>query len=768
MPSRPTLRFLMTGAAVASLSTVAVADGWSGLIAFGGRDYDSGQYVSYEAVFPEPGEGIGDGRQRGTNRVEDGGRASVVTQRVSRKLGFGTFDPSQPQSHAAVPTPGDGWNYAAIFYGASDIRASIDGAQAATSDVFFRESDGTVTEIDGRSRPGLLRDPDRAASVEDALVLVGSAQRDLRWTADVHMGLDGTPSLNETWIERDAFIRDSLAGTAATDITGGVAALTDAGAGLVVVSNAYDAGAMPEVGGDNRLLVDADRQLQAREDQAALTQAALTAAQSAVTLARTTQADAQTDFDNNPNATTQAALDDANAALTQRQAEAATALATRDEFALTAHEQALRPQFDAALADPSLIGTIRTAATDTYNADLVRQLRGNDGNVVLIDQHALVEAVIADPARFGLSAEFDQANDCFHDNPLHPCNEVGAEADELLFADGVNLTGAGHQLLADQITAMVQAPATLSGIPAIGISGGRGVSDAGRDQVSREQAWKAGVAPFVSGVASRVQLGKSEGFPQHDGGFYSGVAGVRYVPAPGYAVGVAGGYQKITTPGGEPNLHYDGSALFGTAFAGINTGPVFGSVTATYGKVDYDEVTRYSRIGPATIANSGSTDGTVLGFTGEAGVRLVRYDILRAGPIANVSHWRSTVKGYAEDGWAATAVRTGDLETRSTRAGLGAFLEAGELVEGQGSVFRAKVLYGHEFGDETKTASVTPLGDNAVGSFSTEVRGVSQAPLEFGAEVVLGYRGVLTTFGYDGILGDISDHRFRVGVSMPL
>jgi len=164
----------------------------------------------------------------------------------------------------------------------------------------------------------------------------------------------------------------------------------------------------------------------------------------------------------------------------------------------------------------------------------------------------------------------------------------------------------------------------------------------------------------------------------------------------------------------------------------------------------------------------GQSEGTVVGFTGEAGLRLVEYDILRAGPVANVSHWRSRADGYAENGWNVTAVSTGDLETVSTRAGLGAFLEAGNIIDGHGSVFRAQVLYGHEFGEETETGTVTPLGDNSLGSFSTSVRGVEKAPLEFGAEVVLGYGGFLTTFGYDGILGDVSDHRFRIGASMPL
>ena len=790
MASRSVLRSLMTGAAVASLSTAALADGWNSLIVFGGRNYDSGQYISNEAVFADEDDEVGDARQRATNIVAGGGRGRVISQRVSDALGFGETNPSQPQSYGDYPTPPDGWNYATTFYSSADIRDSIISS-ARTGSVNYLDPDGTTVNVPGRTRPGLLNDPDRSASAWGALVLVDSAQLDLRATANIERDLDSEVDLNSSFIFLDPDGRDYIAYSAASNIATGVTELTHAGAGLVVVSNAYNSGATPEVGGDNSLLEEADTILSVRENEAETSENEAQAAEaifdtaSATALAAEINRDtigvlydaALLDSSSTPAqiadleaqlSAAQIAASDADAVAAARATEAQEARAEADRLALTSHEIALRPQIDAAIADPDLIGDTRTAATDTYNASLLQQLRGVDGNILLIDQRALFDAIIADPARFGLSDEFDQANDCLDSSPLYPCNEVNASVEELLFTNGIELTETGHQLAADQITAMLSAPEILSGIPAIGISAARGIADTVRDQTSREQSWKAGVAPFVSGVASRVQLNKSQGYSQHDGGFYSGVAGLKYVLANGIVVGAAGGYQKVTTPGDSASLKYDGSALFGTAFAGVNSGPLFGNLTATYGKIDYGDVTRISQIGAAKIRNRGDAEGTVKGVTAEAGLRLLEYDILRAGPIANFSHWRSEVDGYAENGWAATAVSTNDLETVSTRAGVGMFLEAGSLIDGTGSVFRAKALYGHEFGDETATASVTPLGANSVGSFSTQVRGVSKAPLELGAEVVLGFRGILTTFGYDGILGDVSDHRFRVGASMPL
>lgn len=798
MAPRSALRSLMTGAAIASLATAALADGWNGLIVFGGRDYDSGQYVSHEAVFADSDDDIGDGRYRATNRVrsEDdddnsiGGNDLVVPQRVARSFGLGAVDPSQPQSHPGVPTPPDGYNYAATFYSSDEILDSIIGT-ATTGAINFLDSDDTAVRVAGRTRDGFLNDPDRAGDAWGALVMVGSATQDLRRTADIVRDLDGEIDLNGSFIALDPAARIFTSARAADNIAAGVRALAGANAGLVVVVNSYDVGAIPEVGGDSGLLNDAVDQLTDRESEAARSaeraldsesaaaDAELTAATSeqARLAAEQAYAAAASNPESDPGqiaalsqaraqATVTASSDTENAIRLREAAEEARAEAT--ELALSPQEIALRPQLEAALADPNLIADNRTGATDVYNARLVQQVQGIDGNIVLVDQRALFDAVIADPARFGLSAKVNQADACIGSNTLFPCNDVSSVEGELLFSSGIEFSGTGHQLAADQITALVSAPADLSGIPSVGISAARGIADVARDQLSREQTWKTGVYPFVAGVGAGTKLGESGGFRRHDSRQYSGTAGVKYVVANGIAVGAAGSYQSLTSPGDESAVEYDGGGWYGTVFAGVNTGPVFGSVTATYGHVDYGDATRVSRIGAARIRNTGDAQGTVGGVTAEAGLRLVKYDILRAGPIANFSHWRSTVDGYAEDGWKATAVRTGDIEAVSTRAGIGLFMEAGHLIDGQGSLFRAKALYGHEFGDDTKTASVTPLGENSVGSFSTRVRGVDDAPLELGAEVVLGFRGLLTTFGYDGLFGDTSNHRFRVGASMPL
>ncbi len=791
MARRPIFRTLMAGVAVASLSTVAMADGWTSFIVFGDRNHDSGQYVSHEALFNEDGDDVGDGRDRATNIVAGGGRGLVISQIVADHLGFAQPNPSQPVTAAGVPTPPDGFNYAASFSNSARVLSSINDV-AVSSGVRYSDANGDVTHVPGRTRDGLLVDPERQGRVRGALVLMNGGTTDLRYTADVDRELNGDVDLDRTWIVTNAADRDYFARQAADNIATGAEQLSRAGAGLVVVTNSYDVGAIPEVGGDNELLDDADRALIVRETEAQRAEDAAERAADARDIADQIAAGAaqrrdtihtslhNAESDPSPNAALIQALrsqlvtattiaDNAIEDAEERNAAAQEARAEADAVALTRREIALRTQIDAAIADPDLIGTIRTAATDVYNERLSQQLRSVDGNIVVVDQRALFDEIIANPARFGLAAEdVDHAVDCLDSSTLYPCNQVSGRVSERLFMNGIELTTTGHRLAADQIKALVSAPAVLSGATGIGLSSGRSIADASRDQLSREQSWRSGVSVFVTGGTSRVKLSDNNGFGQSDGAFHSGVVGAKYVLGNGIAVGAAGSYQLVKTPGSESTMHYDGDAMLGTVFAGINTGPVFGSVTGTYGKINYDDLSRISKIGPARILNGSDTEGTVAGVTAEAGVRLVQYDMLRAGPIANFSHWSSKIDGYSESGWEPTAVRVGDIETKSTRAGVGLFMEAGGIVDGFGTLFRAKALYGHEFQDDVQTASVTPLGGSSVGSFSTDIRGADRAPFELGGEVVFGYNGIITTFGYDGIFGDISDHRFRLGASVPL
>ena len=338
--------------------------------------------------------------------------------------------------------------------------------------------------------------------------------------------------------------------------------------------------------------------------------------------------------------------------------------------------------------------------------------------------------ILNDPGRFGLSADVDQSTDCLSDNVLYPCNEVEGFVSERFFLDGLDLTTTGHALLADQVTSVINAPVLVSGVPLTAIATGREIGNAGLAQVTPELASRGGWAPFVSAGVGTSNFDDISGEGDQGAQRISGVAGVSVGVANGVSVGVAAGYQNYFDGDNDSAIDYDGSAFYGTAFAGADLGRVFGSASVTVGYTDYDDVTRVSRIGAATIENSGSTDATTYGGSLEVGVRALTNGSFAAGPIASLDYYSADVDGYREDAFdsdsafeRSLALEFGDLDADSARGSFGLFVEAGDLDDlNFPIVFRAKALYTRDFNSDGNTISAR-AGSSPDNSFSREGRG---------------------------------------------
>jgi phospholipase/lecithinase/hemolysin/uncharacterized protein YhjY with autotransporter beta-barrel domain len=699
----------MASAATLSLTAVTVASEFSNFIVFGDRYADAGQYVDSDTVFADEDNPIEtDGRGRFTNRDSDGNIGRTWVTQVSRTLGYGDTNPSQPQTLDNSPPVATGLNFAGGFFDAGDIVNSINGVSALNG---IRYSNGEEEAVvPGTVRLGLLADADTSALARNAIIVMNGGAADVWALADVERQLDSTIDLSDSAIERNATTRAAQAEGAAATLAGGAVDLRDAGAGLVVVSNLIDMGILPEAGTDSTLAAEGVVQLDA------------------ILVARQ---------DADPTAT------------------------------FTDEEAALRADLQAAVDDPTLVQSIRSAATDEFNAALATALSGED-DIVLIDQNALAEAVLADPARFGLSAELDQTADCLSTNVLYPCNQVAGDASELVFADGRDFTTGFHELLADHAASVPNAPVLVSGLPFTAIASGREIGNIAASQVTPERIRRAGWAPFVAGALGQSDWNALSGEGSHGSMRLSGSAGVTYSFGNGIAVGAAASYQSIEDALSESPINYDGTAMYGTVFAGADVGTVFGSVSATVGSADYDRIARQTRIGQAVIENGGATEADVYGASLEVGVRALTYDILAAGPIASLDHWSAEVDGYTEDGWAATGVSYDSFDVSSTRASLGMFMEAGDLSNpAMPVVFRAKALYTREFetDDQTITARTLLQPDN---TFSRRGRGAQADSMTIGAQLTYDFGPAIASIGYDGRIGENDDHAGRIDVSMPL
>lgn len=131
-----------------------------------------------------------------------------------------------------------------------------------------------------------------------------------------------------------------------------------------------------------------------------------------------------------------------------------------------------------------------TAASAAFNAALAAMLAGFDAlDIVAFDTFALLDGIVADPARFGLT---DATHACQRElgtlpdgRPAYEISCTDAEAATRMFWDDIHPTTAGHRILADAMFAVlpVAEPATLALLlaawaGAAGARGRRGVATA--------------------------------------------------------------------------------------------------------------------------------------------------------------------------------------------------------------------------------------------------------------------------------------------------
>ena len=693
-----------------SLSVAAYASEFSRVVVFGDRLLDAGQYVSANSVFAEPDEDFGDRRDRFTNFDESGGHAHNWGTLVSRSLGHGDTNPSQPSIQPGSDIiPETGLNFAAGFSSTFDILESINGT-AVTSTVIYSDS-GEDVSIEGTERPGLLDESTRGLAV-DSIALINGGSRDVRNLANFERDLQGEVEAFNSFVIVEEEVRNIIVDQAAENIVTGAVALRDADAGLVVVANLFDVGATPDIPSE---IAGATESIAVLDDRLALRRAT------------------------DPNA-------------------------IEDSFSA-----ALREGFEAVVANPDIISEYRTAGTDRFNAALSASLDGEE-NIVVIDQHALISEVMSDPARFGLSGEINQSEQCLFDSPLYPCEQVSqAFVEDVLFANGVDVTETTQNLFAQQVSSVIGAPVLVSGLPFTSIASGREVANAGRAQVSRERIARKGWAPFVSAGIGSSTWNELSGEGRHGSVRLTGTAGVTYHIGNGFSIGAAGSYQDISDALSETAIETDGSAVYGTVFAGADIGNFFGNANVTFGSVDFDEVSRKTQLGAATIRNTGSTDGNVFGASIEAGYRALRVDTISAGPIASIDHWSADVDRYNEDGWAATAVDYDtDLDADSTRVSLGLFLEGGDLDHAEmPAVFRVKALYTRELDTDPLIVSArTHTSPN--NSFTREGRSAQDDSLTIGAQLVYDFGPFIGALNYDARIGEADDHSGSIDISVPL
>lgn len=303
----------------------------------------------------------------------------------------------------------------------------------------------------------------------------------------------------------------------------------------------------------------------------------------------------------------------------------------------------ITPAFRAQGATAQATGT---ALTINYNTALFGGLATNNLRVIPIDTFTLIREITANPGAYGftnITGTACQPQITANSLTCNPTSYVTPDApNTYLFADGVHPTSRAHQILAQYVVSVLEAPRQNQ---ILGHSAGV-VGRARADRVSAHLAGKPAGDGMRWWVDTRADFQRYEGGDLYDGVGPSISGGVDWTSG-NFVYGAFGGFGRNAQDFGQRRGDFDQTDLTLGGFGGWYGERFWANAQLSYTQLRYD-VNRDVWLGPALRSHSGSPDGSNLTFGVNAGMNFQR-DQLTHGPVASILVQRIDVDGYAED-----------------------------------------------------------------------------------------------------------------------
>ncbi|MGA6099174.1 autotransporter outer membrane beta-barrel domain-containing protein [Stutzerimonas marianensis] len=327
------------------------------------------------------------------------------------------------------------------------------------------------------------------------------------------------------------------------------------------------------------------------------------------------------------------------------------------------------------------LGALLNGLSDEFNDEMAAGLQAQGGNYVLLNNRLLLSEIRADLALYGFDPTIDQTAVCFSGDgctpdPTYGLGSAAADPSRLLFNDAVHPTTAVHQISADYIYSILEAPAQVSLLPEMGraalsnhwqmLDTELAVQRANRQAIG---SWRA----FVQGDYSRSEY---DGFGGGDGKRPALTVGFTHRLNEAWLFGAGLGVAENSLTLGDADSDFDMRSYLGTIMAGYQQDRLFAQIAVSAGYLDYDSLNRRFALGVAERTEKGSTEGTLWGVAGKTGFNLMQPgDALTFGPFIGASYQKIEVDGYREDGASATALTFDDQSLKSLRLSAGLFGE---------------------------------------------------------------------------------------------
>lgn len=353
-------------------------------------------------------------------------------------------------------------------------------------------------------------------------------------------------------------------------------------------------------------------------------------------------------------------------------------------------------------------------AIQLFNRTYAQALAAQNSNVLFVDVDRLFNEIVANAGSFGITNTTGTA--CIGSSlTCTPATYVTPNANRTyLLADSVHPAGITQEIQGKAIASLVIAPEQIANLAYAAQGGFRSQ----RDQLAGPM--QNGVAGGGVGLygnlgyhyASRGGAAQVSGFTERG---WIGSAGIDVPFGELSGVGIAGAYSKLD---GSFNSFggYDAKLYSVTGYGRVGVGGFRLVVDGTFGKVDYDNISRVVGLGPVTRSSNGSTEGRFYAARALASAALLRSGGFGIGPEASLTYERVKLDGYAESQTRSTDASFGGqrLKSLTGRFGLVAQTDATGPVR-----VVARANYVREFDDDPRTISITPSG--APVAFTSEV-----------------------------------------------
>lgn len=304
-----------------------------------------------------------------------------------------------------------------------------------------------------------------------------------------------------------------------------------------------------------------------------------------------------------------------------------------------------------------------------YNSTLNDGLATLGTGILPVNTYALLNQVIADPARYGFSNATDRA--CTTASSINCTSNTLVTPDAAttyLFADGVHPTSAAHAMLAQVVLSELAAPRQISLLGEAPLAATTVQSGVLRSEMLKDEDG-ATRRTFVNLDYSQQRFDGSVNAPRTSSNNLNFTLGVD-TPfstnlSGGLALGVA--RNKAGTSGGGGYRLKDYSGL---GYLTWHVGGGYLGGYASFGHSNFSDVDRSFEVGAARTSESGDTDGSHRGV-GLTGGWMFDVGTLKTGPFATVEWQDVKVNGYSEHGDDATAMWFGDQHRKALVSTLG-------------------------------------------------------------------------------------------------